>query len=183
MALEDIYYISLSNFYGGFGSPCAKYDQYFQSSGSGYGVDPVILAVIAMQETSCNPDFSGSTPSLMQVSCDYYPNGTCTDSIEDNVNAGANYFVTHLDNFGGNVVQAFGSYNGWFTANSSLNNNKGLTENYPCSPEGQAHGVPQNLDYLHQMLNGWLMGLDVYGADNWIGTYKCSQSCTGGSKC
>lgn len=165
MALEDIYYISLSDFYGGFGAPCAKYDQYFQSAGSGFGVDPVILAVIAMQESSCNADAGGPTPGLMQVSCDNYPDGVCTDSIQDNVNAGTNYFVTQLDNSGGNVLQAFGSYNGWFTANSGLNNNKGLTADYPCSSEGQANGVPQNLDYLHQVLNGWLMGLDVYGAD------------------
>lgn len=136
-----------------------------------------------MQESACNADIGGPIPGLMQVSCDYYPDGVCTDSIQDNVNAGTSYFVTQLDNSGGNVLEAFGSYKGWFTANSGLNDNKGLTEDYPCSLEGQANGVPPNLDYLHRVLNGWLMGLDVYGADNWIGTYKCSQSCTGGSKC
>jgi hypothetical protein len=52
-----------------------------------------------------------------------------------------------------------------------------------CSSEGQSDGVPRNLDYLHQVLNGWLMGLDVYGDDDWIGTYESDQSCSDGSKC
>ncbi|KAJ5152782.1 uncharacterized protein N7482_009260 [Penicillium canariense] len=183
LALEDVYHISLDDFYRGIGSSCSQYDNYFQRAGSKYGVDPVILAVLAMQESSCNADAGGPTPGLMQVSCDNYPNGKCTDSIQDNVDAGTNYLKSQLDSSGGNAVQAFGSYNGWFTADSGLNGNKGLTEDYPCSSEGKSNGVPQNLDYLHQVLNGWLLGLDVYGNDNWIGTYKCDQSCSDGSKC
>lgn len=117
----------------------------------------------------------------MQVSCNNYPNGQYTDSVEDNVNAGTNYLKSQLDAAGGNAIPVFGAYNGWFTAGSGLNGGKGLTEGYPCSDEGRANGVPQNFDYLHQVLNGWLMGLDVYGSDNWIGTYD--QSCGDGSKC
>ncbi|KAJ5376080.1 hypothetical protein N7509_012966 [Penicillium cosmopolitanum] len=161
LALEDIYHISLDTFYGGIGSSCKQYDQYFQSAGSKYNVDPVILA----------------------VSCANYPNGECTDSIQDNVDAGTNYLQDQIKSNGGNAIQAFGAYNGWFVAGNGLNDNKGLTEDYPCSSEGQSNGVPQNLDYLHQVLNGWLLGLDVYGDDNWIGTYKCDQSCSNGSKC
>ncbi|CAI7677045.1 hypothetical protein N7533_000251 [Penicillium manginii] len=183
LALEDIYHISLDTFYDGIGSPCKKYDNYFQSAGSKYSIDPVILAVLAMQESSCNADAGGPTPGLMQVSCENYPNGKCTDSIQDNVNAGANYFHGQLKETGGNAIQAFGRYNGWFVAGSGLNQNKGLTEDYPCSSEGRSNGEPQNLDYVHQVLNGWLLGLDVYGDDNWIGTYKCDQKCGDGSKC
>ncbi|KAJ5220038.1 hypothetical protein N7468_009242 [Penicillium chermesinum] len=183
LALDDIYHVSLDDFYGSIGSPCKQYDQYFQSAGSKYGVDPVFLAVIAMQESSCNASAGGPTPGLMQVSCDNYPNGQCTDSIQDNVDAGTNYLESQLNSTGGNAIEAFGSYNGWFTAGSGLNNNQGLTESYPCSSEGQANGVPQNLDYLHQVMNGWLMGLDVYGAQNWIGSYQCDQSCSDGGKC
>lgn len=178
-----MYHISIDDFYNGIGSACQQYDQYFQSASSKYGIDAVILAVIAMQESSCNADAGGPTPGLMQVSCDNYPNGQCTDSIQDNVDAGTHYLKSQLDSAGGNAIEAFGSYNGWFTANSGLNNNQGLTEEYPCSSEGQSNGVPQNLDYLHQVLNGWLMGLDVYGDDSWIGTYHCDQSCSDGSKC
>ncbi len=183
LALSDVIHISLDQFYSGIGSSCAQYDQYFQSAASTYSIDPVILAVIAMQESSCNADAGGPTPGLMQVSCDNYPNGQCTNSIQDNVNAGTSYLSSQLDAAGGNAIQAFGAYNGWFTAGSGLNGNRGLTQNYPCSAEGQSNGVPQNLDYLHQVLNGWLMGLDVYGDDSWIGVYHCSQSCDNGSLC
>ncbi|KAI9929590.1 hypothetical protein ASPWEDRAFT_183944 [Aspergillus wentii DTO 134E9] len=177
LAINDIYHINRDQFYSGIGSPCKQYDGYFQTAGDNYGVDPTILAVLAMQESSCNADAGGPTPGLMQVSCDNYPNGQCTDDIQDNVNAGANYLVGQLNASGGNAIKAFGSYNGWFTAGSGLNGDKGLTKDYPCSEEGKSNGVPQNLDYLHQVLNGWMMGLDVYGDDNWIGTYKCDQSC------
>lgn len=130
-----------------------------------------------MQESSCNADAGGPTPGLMQVDCSNYPNGECTDSVQDNVDAGAKFLVDQIDANGGNAVQAFGSYNGWFVAGSGLNGDKGLTKDYPCSDEGKSNGVPQNLDYLHQVLNGWLLGLDVYGDDNWVGTYHCDQSC------
>lgn len=136
-----------------------------------------------MQESSCNASAGGPTPGLMQVSCANYPDGQCTDSIQDNVDAGTNYLASQLVAAGGNAIRAFGSYNGWFTKGSGLNGDKGLTQHYPCSEEGQSNGVPQNLDYLHQVMNGWLIGLDVYGDGSWIGTYKCQQSCDGGSLC
>ncbi|GIK05214.1 hypothetical protein Aspvir_009318 [Aspergillus viridinutans] len=183
LSIDDVYTISLQDFYNGIGSACAQYDGYFQSSASKYGVKPVVLAVIAMQESSCNANAGGPTPGLMQVSCDNYPNGQCTDSIQDNVDAGTHYLKSQLDASGGNAIKALGSYNGWFTAGSGLNGNRGLTQDYPCSAEGKAHGMPQNLDYVHQVLNGWIMGLDVYGEDNWIGTYHCDQSCSDGSLC
>ncbi|CAL5866672.1 uncharacterized protein PFLUO_LOCUS882 [Penicillium psychrofluorescens] len=183
MTLEDIYHISLQDFYNGTGARCVRYNKFFQSAGLKYNVDPVILAVIAMQESSCNAHAGGPTPGLMQVSCANYPHHKCTNSTQDNVDAGTKYLRSQIDAAGGNAIQAFGSYNGWFTAGSGLNGNKGLTQDYPCSSEGQANGEPQNLDYLHQVLNGWLMGLDVYGSDNWIGTYKCDQSCSDGSLC
>lgn len=185
MILEDLYHISVQDFYAGVGAQCAQYDQYFQNAGSDYGVDPVILAVIAMQQTSCSTSTNTSTPTpgLMDVSCEYYPNGTCTNSTQDNVSAGASYFTTQIAAAGDNVIQAFGSYNGWFTADSGMNGSRGLTEDYPCSSQDLVNGVPQNLDYLHQVLNGWLMGLDVNGNDSWIGSYQCTQSCNVGSKC
>ena len=136
-----------------------------------------------MQESSCNADAGGPTPGLMQVSCANYPDGVCTDSIQDNVDAGANYLVSKLEEYGGNAAAAFGSYNGWFQAGQGLNDNQGLTEDYPCSEEGQSNGLPQNLNYLQQVMNGWLLGMDVYGEDNWIGTYDCQGSCSGSNLC
>ncbi|KFY25827.1 hypothetical protein V493_04427 [Pseudogymnoascus sp. VKM F-4281 (FW-2241)] len=135
LALEDVIHISRPDFYAGVGSRCQQYDSYFQKGGDGHGIDPVILAIIAMQESSCNADAGGPTPGLMQVSCANYPNGVCTDSIQDNVDAGANYLRGQLDAANGNAVSAFGKYNGWFTAGLGLNGNRGLTTDYPCSEE------------------------------------------------
>lgn len=183
MALDDFLLIDINIFYGGIGSACQQYDQYFQSASSKYKVAPVILAIIAMQESSCNANAGGPTPGLMQVSCENYPNGVCTSSIQDNVDAGTNYLMGQINSSNGNAIEAFGSYNGWFTAGSGLNKNMGLTASYPCSVEGQSNGEPQNLDYLQQIFNGWMMGLDVYGDDSWIGQYQCSGSCNGSNQC
>jgi hypothetical protein len=119
----------------------------------------------------------------MQVSCANYPNGVCTNSIQDNVDAGANYLRQQLDASNNNAIAAIGSYNGWFTAGSGLNGNKGLTQSYPCSAEGQSNGEPQNLNYLQQTLNGWFTGQNPYGDQSWIGTYKCQGNCNGNNLC
>ena len=120
----------------------------------------------------------------MQVACDNYPDHTCSGhSISDNVDAGANLLRQTLDDNDNNAVAAIGAYNGWFTAGSGMNDNKGLTQGYPCSQEGRSNGDPQNLDYLQQTLNGWFQGKDVYGDDSYIGTYQCSGSCNGNDLC
>lgn len=178
-----LYHISRDQFYSGAGRSCAQYNDYFQRAGDSHGIDPAILAFIAMQESSCNADAGGPTPGLMQVSCTNYPNGQCTDSLDDNVNAGANYLRQQLDAYGNNALLAIGSYNGWFPAGSGLNGNKGMTEGYPCSDEGRANGLPQNLDYLQETLNGWFTGQDPYGDQSWIGTYNCQGQCGNGNKC
>lgn len=179
----SLYHINRPQFYAGAGSACQQYDSYFQIAGDSHGIDPTILAFIAMQESSCNANAGGPTPGLMQVSCANYPNGQCTDSIQDNVNAGANYLQQQLAASNNNAIVAIGSYNGWFTAGSGLNGNKGLTQGYPCSAEGQSNGEPQNLDYLQQTLNGWFTGMNPYGDQSWIGNYHCQGSCTGNNLC
>ena len=120
----------------------------------------------------------------MQVACENYPDGKCDGhSVADNVDAGTKYLSDRLGENNNNAIAAIGAYNGWFTANSGLNNNKGLTTDYPCSSEGQSNGEPQNLDYLQQVLNGWFQGKSVYGDDNWIGTYQCKGYCAGDNQC
>jgi hypothetical protein len=180
MTPEEIYHTSLDDCDNGVGSSCSQYDQYFLNAASKCSVDPIFW-----QSSRCKSHHptQSPTPGLMQVSCANYPSVQCTDSIQDNVDAGTKYLTSQIDSAGGNAIEAFGSYNGWFIANCGLNDNKGLTGDYPRSSEGQTNGVPQNLDYLRQVLNGWLMGLDVYGDDNWIGTYQCDQTCSDGSKC
>jgi hypothetical protein len=109
----------------------------------------------------------------MQVACENYPDGSCDNkSVQDNVNAGASVLMDNLSSAGGNIILAMGWYNGWFTAGSGLNGNRGITKDYPCSDEGKSHGDPQNLDYVMQVLNGWFLGMDVYGSDSWIGEYR-----------
>ncbi|EHK46098.1 uncharacterized protein TrAtP1_013208 [Trichoderma atroviride] len=186
--INSLTHISLDDYYNGVGQPCQQYDQYFKSSGSKYNIDPAILAFIAMQESSCNADAGGSTPGLMQCDPSNCQNGqsSCQYPIQDNVDCGAWVLRSALDNTGGNAVHALGSYNGWFTASdgTGLNGGKGLTEGYPCSSEGKAHGDPQNLNYLHETLNGWFLGYDMYGSDADLdGEYNCSQSCSNGSIC
>ncbi|KAL9617385.1 MAG: hypothetical protein Q9160_007835 [Pyrenula sp. 1 TL-2023] len=150
------------------------------ASGDRNGIDPVFLAFIAMQESSCDANAGaspklllleevcsptslthtactgGPTPGLMQVACSNYPDGKCTKDVAKNVEAGTKYLRKQLDESNNNALKAIGNYNGWFTAKdgTGLNGGKGLTEKYPCSKEGKNNGQPQNLDYLHQTING-----------------------------
>lgn len=186
--INKIAHIKLEDYYNNVGRPCRQYDQYFKSSGQKYNIDPAILAFIAMQESSCNADAGGPTPGLMQCEPRNCQNGkdNCQYPIQDNVDCGAHVLRAALDNTGGNAVHALGSYNGWFTASdgTGLNGGRGLTEDYPCSQKGIDHGVPQNLNYLHEILNGWFQGYDMYGADrDKDGMYNCNQNCNDGGLC
>lgn len=184
--INSLSHISLDQYYNGVGKNCKKYDQYFKSSGKKYNIDPAILAFLAMQESSCDADEGGPTPGLMQCDPSNCQNGkkSCQYPIQDNVDCGAHVLRAGLDNNGGNAIKAIGSYNGWFTSGSGLNGNKGLTEKYPCSSEGKRHGLPQNLNYIHETLNGWFQGYDMYGKDSGLkGKYNCQGNCNGGNIC
>jgi hypothetical protein len=120
----------------------------------------------------------------MQVACENYPDGQCTNDVGKNVEAGATFIRKQLDATNNSAIATFGNYNGWFTAADAngLNGGMGLTESYACSAQSRQNGGPQNLDYLQQVLNGWILGLDPQGADLWIGEYQCKQ-CSGGALC
>ncbi|KAJ5216409.1 murein lytic transglycosylase YjbJ [Penicillium cinerascens] len=64
----------------------------------------VILGVIAMQESSCNANAGGPTPGMIQVSCENYPNGQYTDSIQDNFDVGTNYLMSQLVSTGESAI-------------------------------------------------------------------------------
>ncbi|KAH8892484.1 hypothetical protein GQ53DRAFT_840867 [Thozetella sp. PMI_491] len=186
--INKLTHISLSEYYTGVGKPCQKYDQYFQSSGKKYNIDPAILAFLAMQESSCDANEGGPTPGLMQCDPANCQNGqsSCQFPIQDNVDCGAWVLRSALDASGQNAVHAIGSYNGWFNADDGwgLNGGRGITEGYPCSGEGQSNGLPQNLNYIHETLNGWFQGFDMYGDDQDLdGSYNCQGFCGGGSLC
>lgn len=184
--INKLTHISLEDYYKGVGKSCQRYDAQFQSSGKKYNIDPAILAFLAMQESSCNADEGGPTPGLMQCDPSNCQNGksSCQYPVQDNVDCGAHVLRAQLDDSNGNAVKAIGAYNGWFTAGSGLNGNKGLTEKYPCSAEGKRHGEPQNLNYLHETLNGFFQGKDIYGKDNNLkGKYNCQGNCNNGNIC
>ena len=63
--INSLAHISLEEYYDGAGSRCRQYDAAFRASGDKYGVDPAVLAFIAMQESSCNADEGGPTPGLV----------------------------------------------------------------------------------------------------------------------
>jgi hypothetical protein len=186
--INELSHISLDDYYQGVGGACAQYDEFFQSSGAKYDIDPAVLAFIAMQESSCNADAGGPTPGLMQCAPGNCQNGqdSCQYPIQDNVDCGAWVLRSALDRADGNAVRALGSYNGWFVAadNSGLNGGRGITVDYPCSSEGQGNGLPQNLDYIHEVLNGWFQGYDIYGNDAGLGGYfECQGTCDNGAVC
>ncbi|KAI8629590.1 glycoside hydrolase family 23 protein [Xylariaceae sp. FL1651] len=186
--INSLTHISLDEYYAGVGAPCQQYDSAFQASGSKYGIDPAILAFIAMQESSCNADAGGPTPGLMQCDPSNCQNGqsSCQYPVQDNTDCGAWVLSQGLDAAGGNAVHALGAYNGWFTADdwgASMNGGKGLTVDYPCGL-GRSFGDPQNLNYLRYTLNGFFQGKDIYGDDADLdGMYACQGSCGGGNVC
>lgn len=186
--INNLTHVSAEEFYNGPGGACRQYDDNFKSSGQKYNIHPAILAFIAMQESSCDATAGGGTPGLMQCSPDNCVNGRgdCQWPVQDNVDCGAHYLRLQLDKSGGNAIRAIGSYNGWFTADdhTGLNGGLGITSWYPCSDEGRRNGDPQNLNYIHETLNGWFQGKDMYGSDQDLdGKYDCQGNCDNGRLC
>lgn len=151
-------------------APCKNILWAFQAAEKTYNIPATVLMSFAMQESTCNPNATGGNgeQGLMQITpdkCGGAPNGNCKD-VGFNVNTGAQYFRTVLDQYGGNVLQAIGQYNGW---------QKGLTVASATAAKAQGHCYAQNnLDYLFQMLNGWFLGKD--NAES-LGKYHNLASC------
>ena len=75
----------------------------------------------------------------------------CKD-IDYNIKTGASYFAQQLKDNDNNVFLALGTYNGWY---------KGLTTEKATAVQNTPNCFNQNnLDYLYQMVNGWLQGKD-----------------------
>ncbi|TKY87025.1 hypothetical protein EX895_003702 [Sporisorium graminicola] len=151
-------------------APCKDNLWAFQAAEKAHGVPATVLMSFAMQESTCNPSVTGGNgeQGLMQITpdkCGGAPNGNCKDPWF-NVDTGAKYFKTTLDQCGGNLLQAIGQYNGWSV---------GLTVQKATAAKSQGNCYAQNnLDYLYQMLNGWFLGkANTYD----MGTYKNLASC------
>ena len=145
---------------------CVDYFGYFETYGAQNGIPPIMLASIALQESTCRPDVTGGNGEaglmqLMYFHCGEAPGGNCYD-VDFNIRKGASYLKQVLDQNGGNIFTALGSYNGWF----------------PGMTAGQVYAEPncaaqQNLDYVYQMVNGWMQGKQGYE----IGKYHNRAAC------
>jgi len=82
---------------------------------------------------------------------------------EFNIKTGAKFFADVLAQNGGNVLKAAGHYNGWFEHMTKWDAMKAATS--ACCR------CQQNLDYLHQLFNGWLQGKNAYDNRLRLGSY------------
>lgn len=139
---------------------CAPYVSFFNQYGDQYGIPPIFLASFAMQESSCQPGTIGGAgeQGLMQITkekCTGAPHGDCRDP-NFNIRTGAKFFADTLAANNGNVLESIGQYNGWFP---------GLTvAKATAARHTGCCRCQQNLDYLHQFLNGWCQNIDAYSA-------------------
>ncbi|PCH36436.1 glycoside hydrolase family 23 protein [Wolfiporia cocos MD-104 SS10] len=158
------------------GSPftaCAPYVALFELYAGQHGIPAILVAAIAMQESTCNAQTIGGAgeQGLMQLTqdkCDGAPNGDCKDP-DYNIRTGVEFFSATLQNNGGSLLLTIGNYNGWplgMTFGSAT-----AAANGPCCR------CQNNLDYLHQLLNGWLQGINPYTHNPRIGKYFNLDRC------
>ncbi|GAA5994418.1 uncharacterized protein JCM10292_002054 [Rhodotorula paludigena] len=150
--------------------PCRDYGKLFEKYGEQHGVPPILLAAFAMQESTCNPDArgdNGGAYGLMQITedkCGDAPAAGCADP-EYNIKTATAYFAKVLEEHNNNLLLALGTYNGWYD---------GLTYSGAVAAKNTGCcNCQQNLDYMQQMLNGWVLGLDGHS----LGTIKNLDSC------
>ncbi|KAG1775381.1 glycoside hydrolase family 23 protein [Suillus placidus] len=146
---------------------CKDFISTFEKYGSRYGIPAILLASFAMQESSCKPSTVGGAgeQGLMQLTSDKCvdaPNGDCKD-VDFNIGAGAKFFSQLLNENDGDLLSCIGHYNGWF---------QGMTY---ADATAAAHGgncrQQNNLDYLHQFLNGWCQDINAYQHNPPLGKY------------
>ena len=139
--------------------PCSAFLDAFYQASSAHDIPPILLAAIAMQESTCNPDIIGANgeQGLMQITPDKCQGGYASADCRNpyyNIDAGAKYLRKTLNDVGGNLPQALGTYNGW---------TKGMTYEQATRARNEGRCFAQNnLDYLHQTFNGWMQGIDPH---------------------
>jgi hypothetical protein len=149
---------------GGVFEPCGQYFPMFNTIAKKYNVPPIMMASFAMQESTCNPKaYSADCFGLFQLSGEKCPSdkSACYDP-QTNTEIAVQFVISSLSSYGNNVIEMFGQYNGWT----------------PGMKQSSVHGAcatQQNLDYIQQMLNGWMQGKNGYNT----GTIK---NCSGNFK-
>jgi len=136
-------------------SGCESLLSIFQEVSQSTGVPDIMLASIAMQESSCNPkSYSAGSTGLFQLSSDLCsPYSDCYDP-KSNTEGGANYINTLLKQFNGNIAEVMGNYNGWYAGIKPSD-----VQNMPCAER-------QNWNYLQNIFNGFMQGVDGYSNGN-----------------
>ncbi|GAA5872559.1 hypothetical protein JCM3774_006851 [Rhodotorula dairenensis] len=151
--------------------PCKPFIPLFEKYGAQTGLPPILLAALALQESTCNPHVlgdSGGAFGLMQITqdkCGGRDNHGCSEP-DYNVRTGAEYFKKELDNAGGSFLEALARYNGWQPYSMTYSSATAAAYSDCCHCQN-------NLDYLYQMANGWLLGRTGYE----LGSFKNLAVC------
>ncbi|GAA5901259.1 hypothetical protein JCM5296_005306 [Sporobolomyces johnsonii] len=152
--------------------PCEPFIPLFEQIGIETGLPAILLAAFALQESTCNPNTlgdNGGAFGLMQITEDKCGGGNAKECSEPeyNVRTAANYFKQELANQDGAFLKALGAYNGWYSGLSY--------ESATAAASGDCCQCQQNLDYLFQMTNGWLLGKTGYEMGSWKNLAVCEQ--------
>jgi len=168
--IDQVKVVSLSEAIKSPSSPfraCSRFVPLFNRYAGQFGIPSIFLAAFALQESSCRPETvgGGGEQGLMQITrdkCGGAPGGNCRDP-DFNIRTGARFFADTLRNNNGNVLLSIGQYNGW---------RRGLTVAQATAARHSACCRCQNnLDYLHQFLNGWCQNIDAYNSNRRLGKY------------
>lgn len=89
ISLGELKYADLGEVIGQGNSPfqpCAPYIDQFYQVAQQYGIPPILIASIAMQESTCNPSVTGGggEQGMFQISqdkCGGAPGGNCKDVV------------------------------------------------------------------------------------------------------
>jgi len=178
--LDEIVYMDLDTALQNSSSPfqnCQPYLQTFKdvagnTTVNGVALQPILLASFAMQESSCNPkeQGGGGEVGMFQLSEDKCPGGKASDACYDaknNTKIAAAYIASQIEASGGNLFAMVGEYNGWYLNMTYADATAAAT--------GNCCRCQNNLDYLHQFFNGWMLNIDAYSAG--LGYYFNLNSC------
>ncbi|CAE6422022.1 unnamed protein product [Rhizoctonia solani] len=134
-------------------------------------VPAILIASFANQESGCNAETigGGDEQGLMQITpdkCGGAPGGNCRDP-DFNIRTAIGYFAGELSRHNGSILHTIGAYNGWY---------EGMTvPAATAAANTSCCRCQQNLDYIHQMCNGWIQGVDAYAAN--LGSYFNLRVC------
>ncbi|EJD52389.1 lysozyme-like protein [Auricularia subglabra TFB-10046 SS5] len=160
--LKDLVVVSLRDSLKDKNSPfhaCGPYLNIFEKYAKRYGLEPILLASFAMQESGCKPETQGmgGEQGMMQITrekCKGRSDAACREP-DYNIGTAAKFFSDTLKGDGGNIILSVGRYNGF---HEGLTYKKATAARYT-----KCCRCMNNLDYPMQYFNGWLLGKNPYG--------------------